>query len=418
MLTKRQSYRLKADLTLAGVFLLFLVSWLLRRRHPHEFIWELINFTLEAALVGGLADWFAVTAIFRRPLGWPFHTALIPRNREKVIEGIENILTQNLLTRDLIAAKIKMLQPTRKWLAAATPEALESLVASAAQKFRSRLSRLPTDEAADFLAEELHNHLKKSQLNAQTAALLQTLFQQPQYAWQLILKKLINKVSAPSTKEYIKHYLYTHKEAKFSSPLNRTLFRLLESIDAVNLDDAADALQVQLCTSLHSLHDPNHPLRQLFDSTLQTFLGSLASAYSNGFEQWKNEVLLSYPWGKNLRQFFTILQKELAEEQSFLSRWLDSQMENLFRQFAKSGVMPQILDDYLQTSLLRLALANHHWVGQIARTTLENFSNTDLSMFIEEKVGNDLQWIRINGSLVGGLIGLTLFLVLHIMANL
>lgn len=415
MLTGRRSYRFKANLTLTGVFLLVLVSLVLQHRYPQVFFLQLLTFTLEAALVGGLADWFAVTALFRRPLGWPFHTALIPRNRDKVIEGIKHLVEENLLSSELIEAKISEIHPTRQWAAATPPETVHHASLAFSRTLRTRLRAFHPEAAAGSLAKRLTDYLAETPLTPQIASLLQTVWHNHSRSMNFALTLLIRKVSAPSTKEGIKHYLNVHKETELAdSPLNRTLFRLLESVDALNLEDAAGALQEQLCTSLHALYDPAHPLRQLFDSSIQTLLDSLNSDDVNGLEQWKREVLLSVPWERIFAQTIATLQQELAVDEAPLSRWLDSQIANLFKRFAEDGIVQQSLDHYIQTSLLHLARANRHWVGQIARNTLETFSNADLNTFIEGKAGNDLQWIRINGSLVGGLIGFALFLILHV----
>ncbi len=419
MLTGRRSYRFKANLTLTGVFLLVLVSLGVQHQHPKIFFLQLLTFTLEAALVGGLADWFAVTALFRRPLGWPFHTALIPRNRDKVIEGIKHLVEENLLSSELIEAKISEIHPTRQWAAATPPETLHHASRAFSRTLRTRLRAFNPEVAADFLAESLKDYLKRTSLTPYVIDLLQTIRDKPDNVVNFALTQLIHKMSAPNTKEGIKRYLNTHKEVELAdSPLNRTLFRLLESVDALNLEDAAGALQEQICTSLHALYDHAHPLRQLFDSSIQTLIDSLDFDTFKSLEQWKSEVLLAYPWEKTFAHVITALQEELALDEAPLSRWLDGQMENLFKQFAENAILQQTLDHYLQTSLLRLARANRHWVGQIARNTLETFSNADLNAFIEEKAGNDLQWIRINGSLVGGIIGFTLFIILHVIGKL
>ncbi len=418
MLTGRRSYRFKANLTLTGVFLLVLVSLVLQHHYPQVFFLQLLTFTLEAALVGGLADWFAVTALFRRPLGWPFHTALIPRNRAKVIEGIKHLVEENLLSSELIEAKISEIHPTRQWAAATPPETVHHTALAFSRTLRTRLRAFQPRAAAGSLAKRLTDYLAETPLTPQIASLLQTVWHNQSRSMNFALTLLIRKVSAPDTKEGIKHYLNAHKETELAdSPLNRTLFRLLESVDALNLEDAADALQEQLCTSLHALYNPAHPLRQLIDSSIQTLLDSLNSDDVNGLEQWKKEVLLSVPWERILAQTIATLQQELALDEAPLSRWFDSQIANLFKRFAEDGMVQQSLDHFIQTSLLRLARTNHHWVGQIARNTLETFSNADLNAFIEEKAGNDLQWIRINGSLVGGLIGFALFLILHVVSN-
>jgi len=103
----KTNYHRRANITLAAVFLFFLGAAVLEHFNPGHFGIRLMFFVSEAALVGGIADWFAVTAIFKKPLGWGYHTALIPRNREKVIEAVASIVQTELLNMTLIRKKIE-----------------------------------------------------------------------------------------------------------------------------------------------------------------------------------------------------------------------------------------------------------------------------------------------------------------------
>lgn len=86
------NYRRKANIVLGSVFLIFIAAAWLRHLWPNHQGIYFFFFVSEASLVGGLADWFAVTALFRKPLGWPYHTALIPRNRDKLIMGVSKMV--------------------------------------------------------------------------------------------------------------------------------------------------------------------------------------------------------------------------------------------------------------------------------------------------------------------------------------
>ena len=101
------NYHKKANIILTAVFLFFMGAAVLEHFNPDNFEIRLMFFVSEAALVGGLADWFAVTAIFKKPLGWGYHTALIPRNREKVIEAVASVVQTELLNMTLIRKKIE-----------------------------------------------------------------------------------------------------------------------------------------------------------------------------------------------------------------------------------------------------------------------------------------------------------------------
>ncbi|MCX7781280.1 MAG: DUF445 domain-containing protein, partial [Negativicutes bacterium] len=103
---RKMRYSQAANRILAGVCILFIGAAVLRRQNPDNLLYEMLLMVSEAALVGGIADWFAVTALFRRPLGFPWHTALIPRNRERVIQAVVNTVEHELLSVTAIERRL------------------------------------------------------------------------------------------------------------------------------------------------------------------------------------------------------------------------------------------------------------------------------------------------------------------------
>lgn len=104
----------------------------------------------------------------------------------------------------------------------------------------------------------------------------------------------------------------------------------------------------------------------------------------------------------------------MPENDSLLFTWLSEGANRLWQDFLKDQSLQNRLNAYIRSALGRLAAAEHRLIGSIARNTLESLSETDLNSFIEGKAGDDLQWIRINGSLVGGFAGLFLFFFLDL----
>ncbi|WP_278335078.1 DUF445 family protein [Clostridium pasteurianum] len=104
------NYKNKANITLLCVFLVFIVTLFLRYFYGNIFIFNFLFIVMEASLVGGIADWFAITAIFSKPLGISYHTELIPRNRKKIILGISNMVEKELLTSEVINKRISQVK--------------------------------------------------------------------------------------------------------------------------------------------------------------------------------------------------------------------------------------------------------------------------------------------------------------------
>ena len=96
----------RADKTLCVLFVCFLVVLALRTLYPQYIIFELLLFCSEASLVGGIADWFAVTALFKKPLGFPFHTAILPSRRDAFINSCVRMLQTEFLSKRKIYRRI------------------------------------------------------------------------------------------------------------------------------------------------------------------------------------------------------------------------------------------------------------------------------------------------------------------------
>jgi uncharacterized membrane-anchored protein YjiN (DUF445 family) len=98
--------RSRANFILGAVFILFVLATVLRLIVPHDFFTDMLAFTAECALVGGIADWFAVTALFKKPLGFPWHTAIIPKNRDMIVEKVSELVGSELLSIEAIRSSL------------------------------------------------------------------------------------------------------------------------------------------------------------------------------------------------------------------------------------------------------------------------------------------------------------------------
>ncbi|KLU60765.1 hypothetical protein CEB3_c27380 [Peptococcaceae bacterium CEB3] len=455
----KMNYRHKANVTLAVVFLLFVLSTIFKLNEPRLFSLRLLNFVLEAALVGGIADWFAVTALFQRPLGWPFHTALIPRNRDKVILSVSQMVENDLLSLELIQEKLARVSFTdglRAWVE--QNGGVAALTRLLFIYLDERKDKIPA-RSAQFIAAKIKQEIGSASLDRELYR-LSRIFPTGD-GLDYALDQLRGIVNGPLVRENLYRLLLDQKETREAdSRFNRYLLDFVQKIDGLNLREAATVLQKQLGLALRELENPSHPLRQ----RILELLATEADTQSLGqtLEQWKTEVLLKLPWEETLCQFLTTVlsqvmnppkaptapaaapensaptvagdpvpqpnpihtaenparnipeDKVLPEKNSPLFIWLSEGASRLWQDFLKDQPLQNRLNAYIRSTLGRLAAAEHRMIGSIARNTLESLSETDLNSFIEGKAGEDLQWIRINGSLVGGFAGLFLFFFLDL----
>jgi len=423
------NYHKKANLTLSVVFIFFLGAAVLEHYNPHNFGIRLVYFVLEAALVGGIADWFAVTAIFKKPLGWGFHTALIPRNREKVIEAVASMVQSELLRMDLIRKKIEgvpFIESLLKYVEKqGGPLYLTNKLVPYLQRY---LEKQQPDLLAKKFAEYLRNNGKTENLGPKIQAVSGWALNQGYIDQGLdrLADGLWDKAAEGETRQVFVRYFEEIKQEKVSNggSLFRTLMGFVELSDGLNLDEAADALQIELLLTLRKLKDPYDPLRAILKDNLLTQIAELAKnpKFEIQVQQWK-ENMLSEPLLENFLEVVigaainSATSPSSTLEPNALHRILHPYVEKYWNSIQENGVLRERINSFIVDTLCRVIKNEHNVIGNMVRETLGSYTDQDLNQFVQDKAGNDLQWIRINGSMIGGVVGLILFLFLEFIYN-
>lgn len=417
-------YHRKANRVLGSVFIVFLIAAGLRFAYPTAPGVHFFLFVSEAALVGGLADWFAVTALFRKPLGWPYHTALIPRNREKMVEAIVTMVQNELLSENLLRQKIQgfRLSP---WLISKIEKS--GGASFLAEKLGTALGKgcenLKIPESAAALESMIRNKLMDSGLAKLFLAKLRIMVEKDEL--DPLLKEGIDKgidlAATPRAKELLIQVLgqIQQKQIGNGGKLQKTILGLFQVTDGINLDEAAEDLQIELILHLKELQASHHPVRgqlkELILEKLQSWERDPDAL--NTLEGWKNTLLAETTLRPFLESLLEQAQVSLKEGKlpsgQPLADGLDPILAAWWSDLKEDTSFHVLVDQFVQDMLAQALQSEHAVIGQTVRDTLESLSNEELNHFIEDKAGNDLQWIRINGSLVGGIVGGLLFVILN-----
>ncbi|MDA8442277.1 MAG: DUF445 domain-containing protein [Peptococcaceae bacterium] len=420
------NYRQRANMILTIVFIAFMATAMLRHLYGKDFALQLVFFVLEAALVGGIADWFAVTAIFKKPLGFAYHTALIPRNRVKIEAAVANMVQTDLLSLSSLQSKIRNARYSQiliAWLEN-EPDIKQALINSLAAYVQQWASQLDVAHLAGRLETMLRNKLGQLDLSEQLQRI--GLWALERHKDEQILVYLLNELETlaarPDTQAKILEFLEEQKREKTQSSTLKSFFTgILESTDSLNLDDAAAAISRELMHTLSSLHSPQHPLRRKLREILAESMAQMALRpdWQQGIAAWQTDVLERLPLAAGLDSMLTLLFEAATgtageQQESMLVNWVKDQGTAYWEYFRRDVRLQNWLDHYLAGIILQVVTTEHYLIGDMVRETLTGFSNDDLSRFIDDKAGNDLQWIRINGSLVGGLLGLIIFLAMQL----
>ncbi len=391
-----------ATLLLICTAVLFVVA---RHYEPGHWAWGYVAAFAAAATVGGLADWYAVVALFRRPLGLPIpHTAIIQRNHQRIADTLGEFIETNFLAPEPVEARLREVD-----FAALVADWLSDRERSAAlARFVLRL--LPQTLAAidqsglrGFLGKRIMTELERVELAPLAAGLLSAITEKGRH--QRLLNELLgalDKVLAnEETLEALRQKIRKELPALFN--LYRADSYLLRKIVASTTAFIQEARV-----------DPQHPLRREFDGFVIGFIEQLrnSDAFARRAEGLKRD-LLARPeiaavaegaW-ESLRSF---LEQDARASDSQVRRQLEAMLVDVGGQLARDPAiraeinrgMVRVLADFVQTQ--------KSGVGRFIADQVRSWDIDVLIGRIELTVGRDLQYIRFNGAMIGGLAGLAL----------
>ena len=421
----------KADAALISSAFFFLLALYLHLHLPSAFWTDGLLMVSEAALVGGVADWFAVTALFRRPLGFPYHTAILPRRRDSFIHAIVVMVQKEFFSRRKIfrhIEKIHLFPMLQEFL---HKEATETRMTGTVLHFiRASFLRKKNKKAIAYLAERLKGILLRedpSELMNRFDALFRT-NEWDRKALVRISHLLAQEVSTEETQQSIRDALAELEREKIGDGF---LSRLLEVTNTVNLDEGAELIQRHTCHVLNELGREYSPLQENAIALLHDCIGDLrqdAELLCLAHELQERlacELPIEETLGRlfqGLRKHFQMdLQREvdpIAEHMpafyTHLQSILHVEYQHMLFLIEERTELQKIITKVLYDLLARSALHAQTLVGVIVGNVLSRLTDEELNHLVYDKVEEDLLWIRVNGSLVGGCIGLLLFICMNI----
>lgn len=367
------------------------------------FGWSLVHAGAEAAVVGGLADWFAVTALFRHPLGLPIpRTAIIPRSKDRIGAGLGVFVERNFLAPDIVAARLAQFAPARRlalWLAA--PDHAQALAVQIAEALPTLLRSLEDRELRDFVARSFQEQLGAAELAPLLGRFLALVTESG--GFDALFDRGLDAAQEALQRNADRLYAMVAERSHWWIP-RRIDRRIAEQI----LGGIAEILG--------ELRRPESAARQHFRASVAALAQDLATApdWSRRVAEIKDRLLrqpevqdwLATIWD-DLRR---IVLDDLAAAPSRTRAALAQGLVSLGRTLAADPAMQQRLDDAIQ----HVALAVVPWRGQIAALIAEVVRGWDTATAtarLELVLGSDLQYIRVNGTLVGACVGCLLFLI-------
>ncbi|WP_253718138.1 DUF445 domain-containing protein [Sphingomonas sp. AP4-R1] len=385
---------------LLAMALLFVVSTLLVPRHP---AWAFVRAFAEAAMVGGLADWFAVTALFRHPLGLPIpHTAIIPRNKDRIGDSLAAFLRSNFLTPSVVARRMQRLDiaagvgrllarpPSGKMrggklvvtlLEGLADERLGGMVKGiAVQRLKDmKLAPLAGQLLAAAMAEGRHRPLIDGAIDwiGRTLDANEPLF-----------RKMIHERAGSILR-------WTGLDETLSTKILEGLFKLLA--------DVAD--------------DPDHPLRAKAEEALQHLAERLQHEpeMQERVDRFRDAMVANPAVGHWLDGMWqnargAILRAVRDPQQAMAGRF-GEMLRQTGETLQNDERLRIAVNRFARRATVGIVAAYGDGIVALVSDTIRGWDASTVTARLETAVGRDLQYIRVNGTLVGGLVGLVIYAV-------
>ncbi|ANF50509.1 hypothetical protein A0O34_08230 [Chryseobacterium glaciei] len=405
---RKQLRKYKAFAT--GLFVLmaivFIITTILQKSNDSHWIGYVRAFS-EAAMVGALADWFAVTALFCHPLGLPIpHTNLIENSKERLGDNLGSFVVSNFLSPQNIRPYIQKLKVSNfvgEWLTKEKNQ--EILIKNLSDIVLDILNKLDDSTVSSFISKKVSEMTDDIKLNKIIGNGINYLLDKNDH------QRIITNLS-----KQIKDYIIENDEMIQKRVKEGSYSFIPSFVD----NKIADKIASGLADFFKEVEeDPEHDIRTLITKKIYEFSTDLKEdpKWEDEFKDIKNNFLKNDKLDEYSNDiWFSIkktLMKELQDDESSLKNYLSKNLNEFSENLKTDEKLQNKIDHWVRVTAYKYILKNTHQFGNLISSTVGNWKGKELSEKLELEVGKDLQFIRVNGTLVGGLVGLIIYTISH-----
>ncbi|QKJ85555.1 hypothetical protein PMPD1_0580 [Paramixta manurensis] len=370
----------------------------------------------EASMVGALADWFAVVALFRR-VPVPFisrHTAIIPRNKDRIGDNLGRFVQEKFLDTQSLLALIRRHDPAQMiagWLSA--PENAQRLGRHLLQVMRGFLDLTDDARIQQFIRRAAHKAIDKVDLSQSSALVLESLTRNNRHQALLdaAIEQLLRLMNKPESRAFIAGQVV--RWLKREHPLKAKVLptEWLGEHSAELVSGAVNSLLDEV------VQDRNHEIRQGFNRAVERLIVRLKTDpqladRAETLKSWlKDDESLNRYIGELWGELRNWLKVDLSSENSAVQQRITEAGQWLGETLEHDHALRASLNQHMEQAASTVAPDFAAFLTRHISDTVKSWDARDMSRQIEVNIGKDLQFIRINGTLVGGTIGLVLYLL-------
>jgi uncharacterized membrane-anchored protein YjiN (DUF445 family) len=371
-------------------------------------VWGYLQAMAEASMVGGLADWFAVTALFRHPLGIPIpHTAVIVERKDEFGRTLGEFVQENFLSAGVITERVRnahMVERAAEWLS--NDNNARQLSGHAADLAVGLADLINDEDVHRLVDEELSAAVERLPLASMAGRGLEMMTAENRH------HELLDAILRG-----LERFLGESRETLRLRFAQEAPWWLPDSVDDRIFDRLFDGV-VRLLQDVNG--DPNHEVRKQFDTWVTSLIDRLQHSpeMEERVAELKREVL-EHPqlreWSGSLwGEVKEVLREQAAEPDSELRKRIADGVQALGHRLCEDEGLRAKAESMIEDGVAYLAENFHDELAELISGTVERWDASETSQKLELLLGRDLQWIRINGTVVGGLAGL----VIHALAQI
>lgn len=404
---RRRSLRFMKGVALGALVfmaILFIVAFALEPRYPAM---GYVRAAAEGGMVGALADWFAVTALFRHPLGIPIpHTAIIPNRKDEIGKSLGEFIETNFLAGDVVRDKLRstpIAATAGAWLRES--EHAEIVGREAATMASGILTALSDDEVQDLISDLAREHFLDPEWGPTVGGWLGHVVDAGAHRGAVDLG--IDSIAA---------WLAANRSS-FSGLVSRRLPSWVPSVAMRLVDDTVYHEAMKFVAAVQA--DPEHPARHAIDRYLERLaenlqhdpatIAKLEDAKSAVFDSPRVRELAADAWNTAKAGLLTALN----DPESPLRHRLGAALVEIGDRLATDTALQERVDGRVADAAVFLVDRYRHDIASIITDTVEKWDADETTEKIELLVGRDLQYIRLNGTFVGALAGLLIYTIAH-----
>ncbi|MEM7214322.1 MAG: DUF445 family protein [Pseudomonadota bacterium] len=395
-------------LATAVLFLCFLVmvaAMLLEAYHP---AFGFVAAFAEAATIGGIADWYAVVALFKHPMGIPIpHTAIVPNNQHRIGDNIGRFIENNFLAPAPVEQKLREVDfaaEIARWLSDSKKS--ESLADFATKLVPQMLSTVDEKGLIQFATGRVTTQLEKTNIAPLVGEVMDSLTKDRRH--QQLMDEIISALHRFLNDEEAIKAIRQKVSAELPTLLN---FFRADALILRRILNAASSLLDEI------RNDPEHELRAEFEQFLKVYVRRLkrSKKFTQRVEKLKQQILARPELVNIAEQMWVSIRKFIEEDAQSDSSVLEERLSEMFvdigKKLKKEKALKREINDGMVTMLTGFVDKQKGNISQFVSDQVKSWDFRQLTLLIEANIGKDLQYIRFNGMLIGGLVGLLLYLV-------